>query len=303
MSIPIFVLGSPRSGTTWIANILCSHDKIIGIQAERHSGIHESHFFSIVENRFGDISKKKNFDKLVDFFSKSDYFILSNLDKQIFYEKKISSYPEFFEILMNTYAEREKNKFWLEKSPPHSLFINRIKKYFTNAKFIIVKRNMVETIKSEIRLRYYDQKMKQKMNIPKSIFISFLILRYFLFYKHLEHYGKITDSYFVSYEKLRENRKEQTKKLCEFLQIKYSDKLLKDTYRKNTRFKKGEEREFILSSNEITFIHLMNTILNKIPYQFFKPFILLYKIMYMKSKIPSWFFTIINEEKKETTMN
>ena len=36
MSRPVFVFGRPRSGITWLANQLCEHPLIAGIQHGRH---------------------------------------------------------------------------------------------------------------------------------------------------------------------------------------------------------------------------------------------------------------------------
>ena len=43
---PIFVVGSNRSGTTYISNILASSNLITAVQHEEHFGIHESSYFN-----------------------------------------------------------------------------------------------------------------------------------------------------------------------------------------------------------------------------------------------------------------
>lgn len=53
MPLPVFVVGRNRSGTTWLANQLCEHPDIVGVQHERHHGIHESAYFGLIDGRFG----------------------------------------------------------------------------------------------------------------------------------------------------------------------------------------------------------------------------------------------------------
>ena len=154
MKKPVFIVGIERSGTTWLANILCQHSNITGIQAKRHYGIHESVFFSNIEEKFGNLSDDNNFIQLVEILSSSDYFILSGLNKDILYEERPKTYHDFFRLIMERFAEKRKADFWLEKTPSHSLYLEKISKYYPDAKFIAIKRDIVDTIKSTIRLEY-----------------------------------------------------------------------------------------------------------------------------------------------------
>jgi len=46
-------------------------------------GIHENAFFWVLYERFGTLEDEKNYQKLVDIFTKTDYFIISHLCKSV----------------------------------------------------------------------------------------------------------------------------------------------------------------------------------------------------------------------------
>jgi len=76
--IPIFILGRPRSGTTWIANIVSRNSKVASIQDQKYSGILESNFYSGIKPIFGNINNNFSYIKFLCIFFESEYFKLSN---------------------------------------------------------------------------------------------------------------------------------------------------------------------------------------------------------------------------------
>ncbi len=56
---------------------------------------------------------------------------------------------------MDSYAERENANYWLEKTPAHSLYLEELSEHFPEAKFIAIKRNIIDTIKSTIKRKNY----------------------------------------------------------------------------------------------------------------------------------------------------
>lgn len=175
---PIFIVGTNRSGTTWLANILCNHSNIACVQAEEHFGILETGFFSTLPEYFGDIRDDDNFIVFVEAFSKSDYFVLTGLDKDLFYKKRPLDYPTFLKILMDNYAEKKGTDYWLEKTPSHSLHLNEIFRYFPDAKIIGIKRDIISVVKSSVKLRDH---------LRKRLFRK--AFGYFMFNKEIENFA------------------------------------------------------------------------------------------------------------------
>ena len=91
-SKPIFIIGSPRSGTTWLGAQLCRHSEIVGFEDERYSGLKESAFFCDFMPYFGNISSPVSYTIFIEAFAATDYFRLSGLSKDIFYENWCTAY-------------------------------------------------------------------------------------------------------------------------------------------------------------------------------------------------------------------
>jgi len=296
MAKPIFVLGVHRSGTTWVANILCSHSKIAGIQAERHYGIHESAFFCIVKDRFGDIRNDENFIEFIEAFSSSDYFILSNLDKNYFYKNRPYSYDKFFKMMMDKYAEERKTEFWLEKTPAHLLYYRELSELFPNAKFIVTKRNIIDSIKSDIRMKYFNERMQKIMKIPKIFFVIFLTFRYHFYNSNMYDKHLKQNYLLIEYEELKKNRLEVTKKICNYLNVDFEQQMLEDKYKKNTLFNLEKERNEVLTKSEKIFIKIFDQVFRFLPNQFFRFFLPIYRKKFREKNIPGWFYSIKKEE-------
>lgn len=98
MSNPIFNVGIQRSVTTWLVNILCQHSKIIGVQLEPF-GIRKIAFFNFIEGYFGNLRKENNFIQFIEIFGSMDYFRLTRIEKEFFYQKRPKTYSQIFRLL------------------------------------------------------------------------------------------------------------------------------------------------------------------------------------------------------------
>jgi hypothetical protein len=297
MTKPIFILGVHRSGTTWVANILCSHHNIAGVQAPRHHGIHESAFFCTIKDRYGNLQDDNNYIEFLETFSASDYFLLSNLDKNFFYTNRPTSYDEFFKQMMDTYAEQQHKEFWLEKTPAHTLYYDDLQHIFPAAKFIIVKRNIIDSIKSDVRLRYFTPDRQRKTPLSKILFIVFLAFRYSLFYSAVLSKQHKENSLFIEYEQIKKYREAEIKKICDFIGVNFETQLLQDTYEPNTRFTSEKERITVLANGELTFIKILDFIFRLLPKTFLCGFLPIYKKQYRdRYGLPEWFYSMTKEK-------
>lgn len=113
---PIFIVGAPRSGTTWLQKLLLESELVCGGQ--------ESHFYSIFHAAFASV-QKNNDSRAIGL---SSYWSLQNFDEQM------------REVWVKTFlslVERKKTaQVLIEKTPIHALFIDNIARFLPKAKFI-----------------------------------------------------------------------------------------------------------------------------------------------------------------------
>lgn len=270
MPKPIFVIGNQRSGTTWLANILCRHSKIVGVQKEPF-GIIESAYFNGIEGYFGNLKNSNNFYQFFETFSRSEYFKLTKVDKNLLLENKAKNYVSFFRLLMDSFAKNANTDFWIEKTPAHTLYLNKISKYFRDAKFIGIKRNIFEKLKSAAKRSHF------RNILTRLYFILGRTFNYYKYDKHIDKFNSHSNQIFiVDYDLLKKNTKTVITKLCEFLEIKYEPALSIERYEPNTSFTNNnerKERKMVLSSKEIKLIKWVAIIFKSLPY-------FIYRIIY-----------------------
>jgi hypothetical protein len=146
---PLFVLGTARSGTTWLANLLVSHPSITGLTAVEHHGIHESH---LLDHTRYVLPGTMTCDAFVSRYAAEDYFALSRISPA---ELCAAAPPTgdavtFFAALMGLVARREGARYWLEKTPKHAIYFETLLERFPTARFVIIERGFEATIASQL---------------------------------------------------------------------------------------------------------------------------------------------------------
>lgn len=262
---PLFVIGVHRSGTTWVANTLCNHSQIFGLQSDQHYGIKESWFFSHLDGRYGDIGIQSNYDNFINSFQRTYFFKISDVDFDELISIRARNYHEFFEIFMTHAAsQRPSIKYWLEKSPVHSLYLNKLISYYPSAKFIAVERTLENVALSAFGLMNEDSSFT---TIPLSNLLR-TVINWHKYYQYIHHYvGKYPDKFFyLHYEKLLEDPKFFFKACIDFLNLDWEVNILEQRFDRNTSFPGARKN---LDDRSKNIINWLNKMLKLLPFGFY----------------------------------
>ena len=147
---PVFVLGSPRSGTTLLYDMLLSAGGFAVYLAE-------ANVFNLLAPRFGDLSVRENLRKLVDAWLASKLFRASGLDRATIAAKLLDqcqSPGDFLRIVMDDVAQSQGMHRWAENSPEGMLHLPTIKRQIPNALVVHIIRDGRDVAMSLGRVRY-----------------------------------------------------------------------------------------------------------------------------------------------------
>jgi len=134
---PVFVLGCPRSGTTYLYHVLLSAGNFAIYRAE-------SEVFHLLEPRFGDLSIAANKKRLLRAWSKSRLFTATGLAMEPLGEtimRECHNGGDFLRIVMEEMARQQGVQRWAECTPDHLLYLSRIRQTIPNALVIHIIRD------------------------------------------------------------------------------------------------------------------------------------------------------------------
>jgi hypothetical protein len=165
---PIFILGSPRNGTTWLSNIVGDYQSVSSVRHFLHWGNHESNIYKKAKY-YGDITQLNNYIHFVELFSISDLFILANGNKEKLKKAQYSSFYDAYFDLMDDLAESENNKFWVTKLDPQFFkdpdefqrFKKHLTKRYPDVKFLFIERELKSVIHSYINFISHKKELKK----------------------------------------------------------------------------------------------------------------------------------------------
>ncbi|MGB8543308.1 MAG: sulfotransferase [Candidatus Acidiferrales bacterium] len=129
MKPPVFIIGSPRSGTTLLYHMLLSAGGFAVY-------LTESKVFDLVFPRFEDLSDRKNRRKALDLWLQSKLFTLSGLDRQRIENKILNECRtggDFLRAVMEEIARSQGVGRWAENTPEHILYLAKIKNEIPDA--------------------------------------------------------------------------------------------------------------------------------------------------------------------------
>ncbi|MEG4146069.1 sulfotransferase [Microcoleus sp. Pol12B5] len=232
----IFLLGSPRSGTTILQSLLAAHPEVISFP--------ESKFFHyLLYDQFAG----KLPGRMEAFFK--DEIKRPELLKDFDDSQTVEAKASWFVRVLDGLAAEQKKSIWLEKTPEHIYFIDDIERFLPDAKFIHILRNGMDTIAS-----MYDATRSFNELWGAGWDLNHCIYRWEHAMLTSHKYINKSNHILVKYEELLDNKIQVLGKICHFMGIEYDDTMLVNYQEKaanlslNLPWHKGIERD-VKSSN------------------------------------------------------
>jgi hypothetical protein len=280
IAVPLFVLGKHRSGTTWLANQLAAHSAIAAVTHPRHHGVHESAYFAYIVGRYGPVSDRLNYEELVTVLERSDYFQLAGFGRQEMLDLWPSSYEGLFRTLMGRFAARNSARYWLEKTPTHSLLVSELASHYPDAKFVAVQRDLTAVVASTIR---HENALGNHILIIRTVFG-------WLYYSRVLHaFGRKSERMLeVEYDDLQRDLEATLRDICRFLAIDFEAGMLAERFAANTSFTSNRERQATLSGMDRGLIRVSRALFTLVPLPLMR---LMMRARWSASRpLPEWFF-------------
>jgi len=135
---PVFVLGSPRSGTTLLYHMILSAGDFAVYRTE-------SNVFNLLVPRFGDLSVRRNRQALMKVWLGSKLFTCTGLEAGEIEEKVLDGEcrngGDFLRIVMGETARKQGVERWADCTPDHLLYLAQIKKEIPDALVVHILRD------------------------------------------------------------------------------------------------------------------------------------------------------------------
>jgi hypothetical protein len=136
MKPPVFIVGCPRSGTSYLYHLLLS----AGGFAEFHT---QMNVFDVLEPIYGDLSIPKNKTKMMGDWLRSKAFDVSGLQSEEIRAavSDCQSGSDFLRVVMEQVARKQGVDRWIDSTPTNIPHLLRIKKDFPDALIIHIIRD------------------------------------------------------------------------------------------------------------------------------------------------------------------
>ena len=134
---PVFVLGSPRSGTTLLYHMLLSAGNFAVYRSE-------SNVFNLLVPRFGDLSVERNKRDLMRVWLGSKLFERSGLNAKDIEAKVLAQCKnggDFLRIVMGEICRKQGVERWADCTPDHLLYIDQIRELIPEALIVHIVRD------------------------------------------------------------------------------------------------------------------------------------------------------------------
>ncbi len=274
-SAPLFILGAHRSGTTWLANALCNHPQIFGIQAPEYGGIVESWYFSHLDGRFGRLEQRERYLTFLDTFRRTPFFRASGVPLAQLKDLAPTGYNDFYLNFMRAglAARRTGARFLLEKTPVHTLYAATLARAFPDSFFVTITRAPADVVASALKLRAN----KGQLLMPEASLrsIAALVFHRRRYQAYIDRFSRLYPNRFLNleYESLRADPQGEFRRCLNFIDLPWDDRVLQSTYRPNSSFQNAstENRQAseTLSRRQLQWVAFSATIARRVPYQIF----------------------------------
>jgi Sulfotransferase family len=147
---PVFTIGCGRSGTTLLYHMILSAGDFAVYRTE-------SNAVNLLEPRFGDLSVRKNRERLMKAWLDSKLFRVSGLDAEAIRSKVVAEGTNggnFLRIVMEEMARKQGVHRWADCTPEHLLHLKRIKETIPDALIIHIIRDPRDVALSTEKLGY-----------------------------------------------------------------------------------------------------------------------------------------------------
>jgi len=241
---PIFIVGSPRTGTHWLRRILSEHESIV-------SNPYESHVFPLILGPFlySRLPWNRSWETVNRNFNNSHLFHwigekeFNALQKEYRIKEGSDKYKASMlaKSILDNYYENHKNKksrFLLEKSPNHIYYLDTIMSLYEDAKIIELTRHPIEVIKSLKTLMLKDESWVPK-SLNRQIEIWIKAVKAGLQYQKKPYSHHI---FSIKYENLINDFENTVNSISKFLDIGFNQNQLNELKNKFQRTGEGGNR-------------------------------------------------------------
>jgi Sulfotransferase family len=137
MKPPVFIVGCPRSGTSYLYHLLLSAGGFAEFRTQMN-------VFDVLEPIYGDLSRAMNKNRMMNAWLKSKAFVASGLNAEEIRAKVLSECHgagDFLRIVMEEVARKQGVDRWIDSTPTNIPHLLRIKKDFPDARIIHIIRD------------------------------------------------------------------------------------------------------------------------------------------------------------------
>jgi hypothetical protein len=211
--------------------------------------------FGAMQDRF-DLSLPDEYIGFIELWSKTELFRRTGIAKEVFY--KLSPRPRnflvLFDLLMEEFAKSNNKQYWLQKTSP--LRALSILEHYSGAKIVLVRRNLVDTVRSTWGLQLLRKGFRRPVRT-----VYFYVRQWKIMDRIKGRYSAVE----VHYDELKRNTRGEVERVCRDLGLNPIGIEDEYSYRKNTSFKDSDERSRVMSLREERIVRVAGAIFRLVP--------------------------------------